>query len=405
MLQRMIKRSKRAGTVAAGVAATAAVVALAAPTVAWAQIRIGFMAELSGPQGALGQDQYDALMMVIERNGGKLGGVPVTVIKEDSQLKPEVAVQLVDKLIEQGQGADHHRHHLLQHHDGGPQEDHRQGGVPDRHQRRAVADRRRAVLAVLLLDVVAERPAGRGRRQVRHRQGLQEGGRRSRPTTRPARTSSPGFKRFYDKPHGQRVVAGAQHPGLLGRDSRRSRRPSRTRSSPSCRAASASTSSSSATQAGLTDKVAAAVGVHHRRHRPAGDGRCGAGVHRRHVLGTGLQERGQPASSSRISRTSSSASRRSTRPSRTTRRCCSIRRSRKVKGKLDDKEAFRAALKAADFKSCAADFKFNNNHFPIQDLHVVRGRQGRQGPDDAEDDRHAAESTRRTRSPSKCTLK
>ena len=67
---------------------------------AQAPIKIGFMAELSGPQGALGQDQYDAFMMVVERNGGKLGGVPVTVIREDSQLKPEVAVQLVDKLIE-----------------------------------------------------------------------------------------------------------------------------------------------------------------------------------------------------------------------------------------------------------------------------------------------------------------
>ena len=67
---------------------------------AQAPIKIGFMAELSGPQGALGQDQYDAFMMVVERNGGKLGGVPVTIIREDSQLKPEVAVQIVDKLIE-----------------------------------------------------------------------------------------------------------------------------------------------------------------------------------------------------------------------------------------------------------------------------------------------------------------
>jgi branched-chain amino acid transport system substrate-binding protein len=55
---------------------------------AHAQIKIGFMAELSGPQGALGQDQYDAFMMVVEQNGGKLGGVPVQVLKEDSQLKP-----------------------------------------------------------------------------------------------------------------------------------------------------------------------------------------------------------------------------------------------------------------------------------------------------------------------------
>jgi hypothetical protein len=65
-----------------------------------APIKIGFMAEMSGPQGALGQDQYDALMLVVERNGGKLGGVPVEIIKEDSQLKTDLAQQLVDKLIE-----------------------------------------------------------------------------------------------------------------------------------------------------------------------------------------------------------------------------------------------------------------------------------------------------------------
>src|SRR5689334_11473464 len=71
-------------------------------TLAQAQtpIKIGFMAEMSGPQGTLGQDQYDALMLVVERNGGKLGGVPVQIIKEDSQLKPDLAQQLVDKLID-----------------------------------------------------------------------------------------------------------------------------------------------------------------------------------------------------------------------------------------------------------------------------------------------------------------
>jgi branched-chain amino acid transport system substrate-binding protein len=67
---------------------------------AQAPLKIGFIAELSGPQGALGQDQYDAFMLVVEQNGGKLGGVPVQVIREDSQLKPEVATQIVDKLIE-----------------------------------------------------------------------------------------------------------------------------------------------------------------------------------------------------------------------------------------------------------------------------------------------------------------
>lgn len=82
------------GLVAAGVALAATAALAQTP------LKIGFMGELSGPQGALGQDQYDAFMMVVEANGGKLGGVPVQIIKEDSQLKPEVAVQVVDKLIE-----------------------------------------------------------------------------------------------------------------------------------------------------------------------------------------------------------------------------------------------------------------------------------------------------------------
>ncbi len=78
----------------------AAALALSLSAVASAQLKIGFVGELSGPQAPLGQDQYDALMLLIEQNGGKLGGVPVQVIKEDSQLKPDVANQVVDKLLD-----------------------------------------------------------------------------------------------------------------------------------------------------------------------------------------------------------------------------------------------------------------------------------------------------------------
>ncbi len=42
----------------------------------------------------------------------------------------------------------------------------------------------------------------------------------------------------------------------------------------------------------------------------------------------------------------------------------------KVKGNVSDKDAFRAALKAADFQSVRGSFKFGTNHFPVQDLHV-----------------------------------
>ena len=76
--------------------AAAALLCASALASAQTPVKIGFMAELSGPQGALGQDQYDAFMMVVQANGGKLGGVPVEILKEDSQLKPEVAVQIVD---------------------------------------------------------------------------------------------------------------------------------------------------------------------------------------------------------------------------------------------------------------------------------------------------------------------
>lgn len=88
----------------AALALAAVALTLAAPLVqAQSPLKIGFMAELSGPQGPLGQDQFDALMLLVEKNGGKLGGVPVQVLREDSQLKPDVASQIVDKLIDKEQ--------------------------------------------------------------------------------------------------------------------------------------------------------------------------------------------------------------------------------------------------------------------------------------------------------------
>jgi branched-chain amino acid transport system substrate-binding protein len=45
---------------------------------------------------------------------------------------------------------------------------------------------------------------------------------------------------------------------------------------------------------------------------------------------------------------------------------------RQVKGELADKAALRAALKNADFRSLRGAFKFNTNHYPIQDFYLVR---------------------------------
>lgn len=64
------------------------------------EIRIGFLGTLSGPSADVGRDQFDGFQMALEQLGGKLSNVPVTLIKEDDQQKPEVALVSAAKLLE-----------------------------------------------------------------------------------------------------------------------------------------------------------------------------------------------------------------------------------------------------------------------------------------------------------------
>ncbi|TFL14531.1 ABC transporter substrate-binding protein [Pusillimonas caeni] len=66
---------------------------------AHAEVKIGLITTLSGGGAALGQDQRDGFMLAVEQNGGKLGGQDVSVIIEDDQLKPEQGVQIARKLV------------------------------------------------------------------------------------------------------------------------------------------------------------------------------------------------------------------------------------------------------------------------------------------------------------------
>ena len=43
-----------------------------------------------------------------------------------------------------------------------------------------------------------------------------------------------------------------------------------------------------------------------------------------------------------------------------------------VGGNLEDRDGLRAALRKADFTSLRGDFKFGNNHYPIQDFYLVK---------------------------------
>ncbi len=44
----------------------------------------------------------------------------------------------------------------------------------------------------------------------------------------------------------------------------------------------------------------------------------------------------------------------------------------KVKGNLSDKKAVQKALEAADFTSLRGGFKFNNNHYPVQNFYLLK---------------------------------
>ena len=52
---------------------------------------------------------------------------------------------------------------------------------------------------------------------------------------------------------------------------------------------------------------------------------------------------------------------------------------RDVNGKIEDKDAVRAALRKANFESVRGSFKFNNNHFPIQNLYIMEVKKDDKG--------------------------
>ena len=82
--------------------ATCAVAALAvSPALAQQKtVKIGFVSTFSGPVAAIGNDMRQSFELALDHHGRKLGGLPVEVIYEDDQVKPEVGVQKVQKLIE-----------------------------------------------------------------------------------------------------------------------------------------------------------------------------------------------------------------------------------------------------------------------------------------------------------------
>jgi len=79
--------------------AVAAAAVLTTSALAADNIKIGLLSTLSGPGAGLGIDIRDGFQLAVKLNGGKLGGLPAEVVVADDQASPDVGRQTADRLV------------------------------------------------------------------------------------------------------------------------------------------------------------------------------------------------------------------------------------------------------------------------------------------------------------------
>lgn len=80
--------------------ALAAFLALPAGIAEAAEVKIGLVSTLSGPPAALGQHLRDGFLLAVKERGGKLGGQDAKIIVVDDELKPDIAVTKAKALVQ-----------------------------------------------------------------------------------------------------------------------------------------------------------------------------------------------------------------------------------------------------------------------------------------------------------------
>jgi branched-chain amino acid transport system substrate-binding protein len=83
--------------------AAVALTCLAGAAQAATSVKIGMLSTLSGPGAALGVDIRDGFNLALKHSAGKLGGLPAEVIVADDQGKPDAAKQAADRLVKRDQ--------------------------------------------------------------------------------------------------------------------------------------------------------------------------------------------------------------------------------------------------------------------------------------------------------------
>ncbi|HLQ93239.1 MAG TPA: ABC transporter substrate-binding protein [Xanthobacteraceae bacterium] len=63
-------------------------------------VKIGFVSTFSGPTAVIGNDMRNSFELALDHLGRRMGGLPVEVIYEDDQQRPDVGVQKTQKLVE-----------------------------------------------------------------------------------------------------------------------------------------------------------------------------------------------------------------------------------------------------------------------------------------------------------------
>jgi len=79
--------------------AAALSLALATPLQAADKVKVGFISTLSGPAAAIGTDIRDGFNLALKMSGGKLGGLPAEVLITDDQQNPDIGKQAADKYL------------------------------------------------------------------------------------------------------------------------------------------------------------------------------------------------------------------------------------------------------------------------------------------------------------------
>jgi branched-chain amino acid transport system substrate-binding protein len=80
--------------------AGATVLALAAPATAGDSIKIGFVSTFSGPTAVIGNDMRNSFELALDHMGRKMAGKSVEVIYEDDGQKPDIGKQKTEKLVQ-----------------------------------------------------------------------------------------------------------------------------------------------------------------------------------------------------------------------------------------------------------------------------------------------------------------